>query len=286
MKEKLLLLLLTMALNTANAQEYESLHAKGLTIKYQKRGKGTALILLHGLMQDSRIWKTQVDSLSEHFTVIAWDAPGAGRSADPPETFTIKDWADCLASLMDSEHIHRANILGLSWGGFVAQAFYQYYPDRVLSLILADTSPGWKTLSDSTADALFAACKKDASLPVKDFVSKYLPGLFSDSVRQNVKETQADIMADFHPVGFRLMAATLAQGDMRSLLPQIKVPSLVIWGEADKRSPIAAAYQFKNAIHGARLEIIPKARHVCNMEKPYQFNNVVKGFCESVATKK
>ena len=81
------------------------------------------------------------------------------------------------------------------------------------------------------------------------------------------------------------MVKTLAI-DTRELLPKIKVPTLLIWGESDKRSPLNVAQQFHKAINGSRLEIIAHAGHVSNMENPEQFNKLVKDFCLAVSTKK
>ena len=260
---------------------------KGLSIAYTKTGTGPAIVLLHGFTQDSRIWKRQIESLSKNFTVIAWDAPGAGLSGDPTEEFTIGDWAACLAGLLDSVGIEKAQILGLSWGGLLAQEFYKRYPNRVLSLILSDTTIGWKgALSDSTANTLLVSCIHDSALPSRDFVLKYLPGMFSDSIPKLIKEELAGIMSDTHPKGFRLMATAVATADTRTLLPNISVPTLLIWGKADKRSPLSAAYQMRDAIPGAKLEIISGAGHVSNMEKPNQFNEMVKDFCLTVSNSK
>ena len=68
-------------------------NVNGLSVAYRKNGQGPALILLHGFTIDSRVWISQINSLSETFTVIAWDAPGAGQSSDPLEPFTINNWA-------------------------------------------------------------------------------------------------------------------------------------------------------------------------------------------------
>src|SRR3990172_174574 len=151
----------------------------GLSVAYERTGGGPVLVLLHGFLLDSRVWRSQLESLSDHFTVIAWDAPGAGQSSDPPETFGIGDWADCLAGLLDAAGVQRAHILGLSWGGLLAQEFYRRHPASVSSLVLADTYAGWAgSLSETIAEERLAACLRDASLPPSDFVSKYLPGMF------------------------------------------------------------------------------------------------------------
>lgn len=258
----------------------------GLSVAYQLTGQGPALVLLHGFTVDSRMWKPQIDSLSKNFTVIAWDAPGAGQSSDPPASFTISDWAACLAGLLDSIRIKQAHILGLSWGGILAQEFYRRHPERVSSLILSDTYAGWKgSLPEPVPEERLAACLRDASLPPGQFVPKYLAGMFTDSATEKVRQELADIMFEFHPMGFRLMSMAIARLDTRYILPKIRVPTLLIWGEEDKRSPINIGYQFRDEIPGSKLVIISKAGHVCNLEKPDQFNKIVKDFCLSLSGK-
>ena len=258
----------------------------GLSIAYRRAGNGPALILLHGFTQDSRVWRPQLESLSKTFTVIAWDAPGAGQSSDPPEGFGISDWVDCLAGFLDSAGIQQAHILGHSWGGLLAQEFYHGYPARVLSLILADTYAGWRgSLPSPILKERLTACLRDASLSPTEFVPRYLPGMFSDSPTQEQGEELASIMADFHPVGFKLMAQALAIADTRKLLPNIQVPTLLVWGGADKRSPLRVAHQMHNAISGAKLEIIGGAGHNSNLEKPDQFNMIVSDFCLSLSAR-
>jgi pimeloyl-ACP methyl ester carboxylesterase len=256
---------------------------KGLSVAYQRTGEGPALALLHGFTQDSRVWRPQLESLSELFTVIAWDAPGAGQSPDPPEAFRISDWADCLAGLLGVAAGDRAHIVGLSWGGLLAQEFYRRHPRRVRSLVLVDTYAGWKgSLPEPIPEDRLAACLRDASLPPEEFVSRYLPGMFGESPAPEVLEELAGIMSEFHPIGFRLMATALARADTRDLLPTIQVPTLLVWGDADTRSPIAIAGQLRDAIPDARLVVIPGAGHVSNLEAPDRFDAAVRGFCSSV----
>jgi pimeloyl-ACP methyl ester carboxylesterase len=255
----------------------------GLSVAYERTGDGPALVLLHGFSHDSRVWRPQVESLSEQFTVIAWDAPGAGQSSDPPDAFGIGDWADCLAGVLDDAEVQRVHVIGLSWGGLLAQEFYRRHSARVLSLVLADTYAGWKgSLPEPIPQERFSACLRDASLPPNEFVLRYLPGMFSQSPTQVVREELAGIMSEFHPVGFRLMAASLAYADTRDLLPNIRVPTLLVWGDGDTRSPLTVADQFLNAVPGARLVVISGAGHVSNLEAPAQFNEQVRDFCSSV----
>ncbi|MGH3452498.1 MAG: alpha/beta fold hydrolase [Haloechinothrix sp.] len=257
----------------------------GLSVAYERTGDGAPLVLLHGFTHDSRVWRPQLESLRDEFTVIAWDAPGAGRSSDPPEGFGIGDWADCLAAFLDAAGVQRAHILGLSWGGLLAQELYRRHTALVESLIFADTYAGWKgSLPAPIPDERLAGCLRDASLPPSEFVPKYLPGMFSESPAQETRQELASIMSDFHPVGFRLMATALAHADTRDLLPNIGVPTLLIWGDADARSPMSVAHQFRAAIPGARLAIIGGAGHISNLEEPARFNAEVRDFCGSLVT--
>jgi pimeloyl-ACP methyl ester carboxylesterase len=92
----------------------------------------------------------------------------------------------------------------------------------------------------------------------------------------------AAVVADFHPLGFRLMALSLAETDTRSLLPTIGVPTLLVWGDADQRSPLSIATQLRDAIPGAELVVIPNAGHVSNMEQPEVFSASVRRFLLSM----
>ena len=267
------------------APVYRRAEAGGLSVAYQQTGAGPALVLLHGFTHDSRAWRPQLESLSDQFTVIAWDAPGAGQSADPPETFAIGDWADSLAGLLDAAGVQAAHIVGLSWGGVLAQEFYRRHSVRVRSLVLADTYAGWKgSLPEPIPEERLAACLRDASLPPSEFVPRYLPGMFSGSPTREAREELGRIMSEFHPIGFRLMATALARADTRDLLPTIRVPTLLVWGDADARSPMTVAHQLRDAIPGARLAVIPGAGHVSNLEASARFNAEVRDFCLSVAS--
>ena len=96
----------------------ELIDVAGLEIAYERVGSGPALVLLHGYVGDGpATWRYQLDELSKEFTVIAWDAPGAGRSSDPPERFGLDGYADCLAGFIDQLGLGTACVAGLSFGG-------------------------------------------------------------------------------------------------------------------------------------------------------------------------
>jgi pimeloyl-ACP methyl ester carboxylesterase len=258
----------------------------GLSVAYQQAGRGPAMVLLHGFSLDSRSWRPQLEGLSDSFTVIAWDAPGAGQSQDPPASFGISDWADALAGMLDAAGVREAHVVGLSWGGLLAQEFYRRHPSRLRSLVLVDTYAGWTgSLTAPIAEQRLEAAMNDSTLAPGDFVERYLPGMFSDTAGDGIRQELATIMADFHPLGFRLMATALARADTRELLANVNIPTLLIWGDADKRSPLSVGQAMRDAIRGARLEVIRGAGHLTNLERPNEFNEIVRNFCLSLSAR-
>jgi pimeloyl-ACP methyl ester carboxylesterase len=245
------------------------------------------LVLLHGFSLDSRSWRPQVEGLSDIFTVVAWDAPGAGKSQDPPDSFGIGDWADALAGMLDAAGVRQAHIVGLSWGGLLAQEFYWRYPSRLFSLVLVDTYAGWTgSLTSAIAEQRLQAAVSDSTLASDDFLQRYLPGMFSDTAGDDIRQELATIMTDFHPIGFRLMARALARADTREVLANINIPTLLIWGDADKRSPLSVGQAMRDTIRGARLEVIRGAGHLTNLERPKEFNEMVRKFCFSLSPRR
>jgi pimeloyl-ACP methyl ester carboxylesterase len=254
----------------------------GHSVAYRYAGEGPPLVLLHGFLCDSRCWRRQLADLSDRFRVVAWDAPGAGSSSDPPDPFTITDWAHCLVQFLEVVGIERAQVLGLSWGGILAQEFYRLYPSRVLALILCDTYAGWKgSLPESACKKRLERCYLESVLPPEKVVARFVPEFFTQGASHDLKEEMSAVVSEFHPLGFRLMAKSSADTDTTDLLPNIKVPTLLLWGDDDRRSPLTIAEQLRHAIPDAELAIIAKAGHVSNMEQPEEFNAQVRRFCLS-----
>ena len=262
----------------------ESLDAEvnGSRLVYRQAGHGAALVLLHGFLCDSRCWKHQLAGLSDRFRVVAWDAPGAGSSPDPPEPFTTANYAHCLAAFLDAIGVERPHVLGLSWGGILAQEFYRLYPDRPRSLVLADTYAGWRgSLPEQVWTERLARCLADAAGPPEAVAAKFVPGVFTATASDELRAEFSAIVSEFHPVGFRLMALSSAEVDTRDLLSRIATPTLVLWGDDDRRSPIQVAHQLAHAIPNAKLAVISNAGHLSNMEQPEVFNAHVRRFCLS-----
>ena len=260
-----------------------SVQIGGLRVAYERAGEGPSLVLLPGFLSDSRAWRPQLADLSDEFTVIAWDPPGAGGSSDPPDIFGLAEYADCLSAFVDALDLGQPHVLGLSWGGILAQEFYRRHPEQVRSLVLADTYAGWTGSFGQTAAAeRLEMCLRQSNMQPSEFVPEWIPMLLTEAAPPELADEVASIMSEFHPAGFRVMTRAIASADERDLLPRIRVPTLLLWGEADRRSPVSVAEQLRDAIPGARLVVIPGAGHVSNLEQAARFNAEVRDFCRLV----
>jgi len=115
--------------------------------------------------------------------------------------------------------------------------------------------------------------------PPTRWSAKFVPGVFTDAVTQQLRDEFSIIVSEFHSVGFRLMSLSSTEVDTRGLLSKIDGPTLLLWGDDDRRSPLNVAEQFHTAIPRAELAIIPNAGHLSNMEQPHVFNEHVRRFC-------
>jgi pimeloyl-ACP methyl ester carboxylesterase len=257
----------------------EMVEVDGLQIAYEAVGTGPALVLLHGYVGDGPItWRRQLDALSDEFTVVAWDAPGAGRSTDPPGRFGLDSYADCLAGFLDKLGLDSACVAGLSFGGILALALQRRHPARSSALILASAYAGWAgSLPPEVAGQRLRQALALADGTPKAFVDALLPTMFSKTMpRETIDDFCAGMQA-FHPRGFRAIARASAE-DVRDVLPRIDVPTLLVYGDRDVRAPLTVARDLRAAISGSRLVVLPDAGHVCNVEAPDEFNAAVRDF--------
>jgi pimeloyl-ACP methyl ester carboxylesterase len=252
------------------------------SIWFERRGAGPPLVLLHGALSDSRSWRRQLDGLSDDFTLVAWDAPGCGRSSDPPEDFRLPDYADCLAAFINAIGVERPHVLGLSFGSGLALEFYRRHPAIPRTLILASAYAGWAgSLPPEVVKERVEEGLQQSEWPPEKVVDAFIPTLFSGSVSDEVINETAAIISDFHPVGLRTMLKAFAAADLRDVLPLIEIPTLLLYGEFDRRSPFNVATGLHSTIQTSKLVVIPGVGHECNVEAPETFNAEVRNFLTS-----
>ena len=257
----------------------ETMRVGGFRIAYERAGSGPPLVLLHGYVGDgAATWRRQLEGLCGEFTVVAWDAPGAGRSPDPPESFGMAGYADCLAGFVGGLGLGRPHVAGLSFGGALAIEFCRRHPAIPRTLILASAYAGWGgSLPVGVADQRLRQALTLADLPPEAFAGTLLPTMFAATTAREDADAFGASMRAFHPAGFRAMARASAE-DLRGALPHITVPTLLVYGDQDARAPLKVAEDLQAAIPGSALVVLPGAGHVCNIEAPEAFNDAVRNF--------
>lgn len=252
----------------------------GLQIAYERAGEGPPLVLLHGYVGDGwATWQRQLDALSDEFTVIAWDAPGAGRSSDPPQGFALRDYADCLAGFVSALGLGRPHVAGLSFGGGLALELYRRHPDLPRTLVLASAYAGWAgSLPSEVVEERLQQVMELADLPPDRFVSAVAPTLFSEAATAEMVGKFTESVSEFHPAGLRAMARAFAEADLREVLPEIGVPTLLVYGDKDVRAPLDVAEELHEAIPTSALVVLPGIGHLINIEAAERFNAEVRAF--------
>jgi pimeloyl-ACP methyl ester carboxylesterase len=263
----------------------DTVEVDGLAIAVTKAGRGRPVILLSGFVGDGMAtWRSQIEALSTSYTVVAWDTPGSGESSEVPESFRLPDYADCLAGLVSALTLERPVIVGLSFGGALALEFFRRHRAQVGGLFLAGAYAGWAgSLSADTVEQRLRTSLAASRLPPAEFVSLLLPSMFSASApADRAAEFGANMAETFRPAGFRTMALAMAESNLRDMLPQIDVPTIVLHGEADVRAPKDVAEALCAAIPTSRLVVLPGVGHVSCVEAPERFTTEVQAFLRQV----
>lgn len=255
----------------------ERIEVAGLQVAVERAGTGpSGVVLLHGYVGDGpATWRDQLDALAGAYTVIAWDAPGAGASMDPPESLGMAGYADCLAELIAVLGLDRPHVVGLSFGGALAIALAARHRGSVRSLVVVSGYAGWAgSLSRDVAESRLAQALALSELAPTEFVGTLLPTMFATEPDPASVVRFAASMRAFHPLGFRAMARASAE-DLTKALPRVDVPTLLVYGDQDVRAPLPVAEHLHAEINDSTLVVLPGVGHVCNLEAPDQFNETL-----------
>jgi pimeloyl-ACP methyl ester carboxylesterase len=257
----------------------QTVEVEGLQIAYASAGRGPPLVLLHGGWSDSRVWRQQVEGLADEFAVAAWDAPGCGRSSDPPARWRMADYADCVAAWLEAVRIERPHVLGLSWGGALALELYRRHPRVPATLVLAGAYAGWAgSLPPEVVAERLERVLREVERPPEEWVGAYVSEVLTDAAPTGLAEEIEAMMLDVRPVGTRVMLEAMAEADLRDVLSRIEVPTLLLYGELDRRSPLNVAEQLHVGIPSSELVVLERAGHLAAAERPEEFNEAVRAF--------
>ncbi|MEH6991774.1 alpha/beta hydrolase [Neobacillus drentensis] len=256
------------------------LSVEDLSIHYEKEGNGNPIIILHGMGNNSQSWKKQLAGLSENYTVIAWDAPGYGKSSDPKEEFKeFSQFADILKGFIEALNYKSVTLLGHSMGSAIALDFCYRFPEMVETLIISDATRGSSSLSiEENQMKLAVRLNNINTLDPKEIAANRVKELLSPNPDPEVKKEAERIMSQVRPMGYRSVAYSLFHLNQMNMLSSITTRSLVICGEFDKVTPVSESEIFHKQLKNSELVIIPGTGHLCYQEDPNSFNKIVLDF--------
>lgn len=252
-------------------------------VYFQSQGTGDPLVLIPGFASGAWSWGWQINVLSQMFKVVTFDPRGISRSsAAYSEQLSIELIADDIAAILDSIDAETANILGISFGGFVAQEFALKYPDRIRKLVLASSSFGGKN-HVAPAMPVLAAFASIEGMNSAERIRQYLTMAFTPEFVASNPETVDEFcrLRGENVVPEKVYLGQLRSAmafDSESRLRQIATDTLIVSGDADVIVPFQNSINLAAAIPNARLEIITHGGHMAFVEQASEFNDIVTQF--------
>jgi 3-oxoadipate enol-lactonase len=245
---------------------------------YEEAGKGRLLVLIHGFPLDRTIWKGQLSGLSDKRRVVAVDMRGRGKS---PATgsWSVDELADDVAETIEALGEEKADVAGVSMGGYVAFALLRRRPEMIRSLILIDTKAGAdneeaKAAREKTAETVRS---KGTGALVGDLGVKVVAPEPSDEVRAEVRRMFESIPGESSAADALAMRD---RPDSTADAAAIRIPVLVIHGEQDQLMPVAVGEELAKQIPGAEFVRIPGAGHLSPLENTEAVNDAIRRFLE------
>ena len=250
----------------------EKININGIQLAYERHGKGTPLVLLHGYPLDHHLWDDVVPLLKDTFDLIIPDLRGFGESTTVDSPYTMDDLASDIVGLLDHLGIQKTAIAGHSMGGYVALAFARLYPERmsglglVSSQVLADPPDRKEGRYKSAAEV----AEKGIGGVVETMTTKFTSDPRLQTFARQTMERQ-------QPATFiGALKAMAERTDSTPLLSMIRYPVVLVHGDADVLIPVDRAREVKAAIPGAHLFELSGVGHMPMMEAKEKTAEVLK----------
>jgi 3-oxoadipate enol-lactonase len=237
---------------------------------------GRPLIMVHSLGVDSTMWTLQLEELSKIRRVLTVDLPGHGNSSATPGPYSIEDLGRDVLDVATDAGMSRFELCGISLGGLIGLWLAIHAPDRVLSLVVANTAARIGS-ADFWQDRIRAVEQGGMAVIRDQVVARFFTPEFAERDPETVARINR-IFAGTDPVGYVACCAALRDDDLRSSVPSIRCPTLIVVGKADSATPPADSVWLSERIPESRLRILPEAAHLSNLEQPAAFTATVSDF--------
>ena len=250
---------------------------RGVAVTYEHVGDGVPIMVLHGWGAQATAVRPIVDCLGDRWRVCAPDLPGFGASMSPPEAWSVRDYAAVVRALMERLDMSAAHVIGHSFGGRIGIVLASESPAMVRRLILVNSAGirhphSWK-------DRLRAAAMHGGQRALAATGRSPAGGR-----RNRLRAWAAERFGsdDYRAAGrLRPTFLRVVDEDLRALLPAIQAPTLLIWGDEDRETPLAQGQLMAQAIPNARFEVFPGAGHYSYLDQPTEFCALARSFLSS-----
>ncbi|GAB6852318.1 alpha/beta fold hydrolase [Paraburkholderia kururiensis] len=256
------------------------------------------VVLIHGVGMNHSVWAPQIDALTQHYQVVAYDMLGHGGSGLPTPAPTLGEYAAQLEALLDALQIQRVHVVGHSMGALVALEFALTHPERALSVaalnavynrtprqraavmsraaMLGDTPPA-RSSQAGTEGSVGAGLEAGIAAGIEAGVDVTLARWFGDPVPAHLAQAAQAIRAllvNVDPVGYARTYQLFACSDDAHVgrLADLAVPALFLTGECDANSNPAMSHAMAAAAPLGHATIIANERHMMNVTNPAQVN--------------
>lgn len=258
----------------------------GAEVSCDVRGSGPPVLFLHAFPLSLAMWEAQAEALASSHLVVRLDARGFGGSPPGDGLLTMERIASDAAALLDHLGLPPAVVCGLSMGGYAALAMVRRHPERIRALVLADTKAGPDSVEARLGRAQQAeAVLRDGTAALAEGLVGRLLGPTSLNTRPAVVSRVRDMILAASPRGVADALHGLgARADSTPTLREVKVPTLLLFGAEDALTPPSEGAAMRQAIAGSRLEAIPEAGHLANLENPAAFDAALLGFLRGLGT--
>jgi pimeloyl-ACP methyl ester carboxylesterase len=260
----------------------------GSRVNYAEMGEGPPLVFIHGLSGCWQNWLENIPHMARRHRVVALDLAGFGESELPQEEISIPGYGRFVDAFLGEIGVERAALVGNSMGGFIAAEIAISHPSRVEKLVLVSAAGlvragNWQLNTVERAASLLHPAVV-AVLARREFLIKrpklrrrILYGIVRYPERLE-PELVYEVASGAGKPGFLDALNAISNYDFRERLPEISVPTLIVWGRDDRIVPVSGAYEYERLIPDARRVIFDRTGHMAMLERPARFNQLVEEF--------
>jgi 3-oxoadipate enol-lactonase len=241
-----------------------------------RSGSGKPVVLLHPIGLDNSFWGSLIATLSDGYSVVALDLRGHGKSPEPIREYTLVDYAADVTGFIKAHSIQPAILIGLSFGGMIAQTLALNYPELVSSLVLCGCPSRFPDEARPQVAERGMLAEREGMQAVVDatlkrwFTASFIEEGRTESVRQRLLMN--------NPLGWTTGWQAISALNTHDGLGGIQIPTLCLAGELDQAVPPTVVEELARAIPNSRFEVLKDTPHMMQIKRPAHFAAAIRAF--------